>query len=134
MQTCKIATWNLCLGLSNKKDMVKVAIQNEKISICCMQEIDIDKDYPTHLLTFQGFNLEVEENDLKARVGIYLITSIKYKRRNDLEGKNSNLIIIDIEDRKRTRLINIYRSFNPQDGLSPREKFKYQLNLIRLNE
>ena len=95
MQTCKIATWNLCLGLSNKKDMVKVAMQNEKILICCMQEIDIDKDYPTHLLTFQGFNLELEENDLKARVGIYLSTSIKYKRRNDLEGKNSNLITIN---------------------------------------
>ena len=37
----KIASWNLCLGLSNKKDIVFQMILNEKIYVCCLQEIEI---------------------------------------------------------------------------------------------
>ena len=39
----KIATWNLCLGLTNKKDYVLQIITVNKIDICCMQEIDVKK-------------------------------------------------------------------------------------------
>ena len=41
------------------------------------------------------------------------------------------MVIIDILDRKSTRLINIYRSFTPQNNMSPRDKFKEQLELIK---
>ena len=34
----KIATLSLCLGLSNKKNLVKEIIINEKIDILCLQE------------------------------------------------------------------------------------------------
>ena len=37
-----------------------------------------------------------------------------------------------IQDSKHTRLINVYRSHKPKDNLTPREKFKLQLELIRL--
>ena len=37
----KVATWNLCLGLANKKELVSQIIKNEQIDICCMQEITI---------------------------------------------------------------------------------------------
>ena len=47
----KIATWNLCLGLTNKKDYVSQMITVNKIDICCMQEIDVKK------LQFQLVNL-----------------------------------------------------------------------------
>ena len=50
----KIATWNLCLGLTNKKDYVLQIITVNKIDICCMQEIDVKKDYDCNLLTFAG--------------------------------------------------------------------------------
>ena len=50
---------------------------------------------------------------------------------SSLEGVDSNLIIIDIEGKSPTRIINVYRSFNPQNGQSQRNKFKYQLSLIR---
>ena len=36
----KIASWNLCLGLANKKDYVASMIKENNIYICCMQEID----------------------------------------------------------------------------------------------
>ena len=42
----------------------------------------------------------------------------KYKRRTDLEGVDSNLVIIDILSKKDPlRLINIYRSFNPPNNI-----------------
>ena len=65
-------------------------------------------------------------------VGVYLSNNMTYKRRHDLEGLNNHLVIIDILDKKHTRLINIYRSFYTQDNVTPRDKFKQQLETIRL--
>ena len=39
----KIATWNLCLGLKNKKDTVYGCLNEEKIDIAMLQEVDIKK-------------------------------------------------------------------------------------------
>jgi hypothetical protein len=127
----KIATWNLCLGLINKKFQVKQTLLAEQIDVCCMQETEIKDNYPVELLTFPGYTIEVESNDVKSRVGFYINDQIKFTRRKDLEGMNSNLIIIDIIQNKPVRLINIYRSFRPQDNVTPREKFKYQLGLVK---
>ena len=77
------------------------------------------------------FNLEVENNSSKTRVGCYVNNEIKYLRRNDLEGADSNLVIIDIVGINQTRIINVYRSFNPQNNVSQRDKFKYQLSLMK---
>ena len=41
----KLATWNLCLGLRNKKDCVSQIIKANKVDICCMQDIDIPANY-----------------------------------------------------------------------------------------
>ena len=41
----KLATWNLCLGLSNKKDVVSQTILSNEIDICVLQEIDIPAGY-----------------------------------------------------------------------------------------
>ena len=63
---------------------------------------------------------------------MYISTKVKYKRRTDLEGTDSNLVIIDLEGRGVvSRIINLYRSFSPQNNLSARDKFKYQLQLIK---
>ena len=53
----KIATWNLCLGLANKKDYVSGIIRNSKIYICCIQETDVIKDIYVDTLSFKGFTL-----------------------------------------------------------------------------
>ena len=133
MQTNKltVSTWNLCLGLVNKKNIVKNYIENYNIDIFNVQEIDTDSDYPNRLLSFPGYNIEVESNEVKSRVATYIKDNINYNRRPELEGKNSNLLIIDIEQEPRFRIINIYRSFNPQGGMHQKEKFRYQLQLIK---
>ena len=128
----QIATLNLCLGLKNKKDLVKQLIIDNNVDICCLQETEIDNSYPTNILSFSGYNYESEENSIKGRTGIYIKNNISYKRRKDLEGVDSHLVIVDIVCMNKYRIINIYRSFNPQNGKSAKENFCYQLSLIKM--
>ena len=127
----KISTWNLCLGIINKKDLVKKEILENKIDICCLQEAVLPYGYPSELMTFPNYVIEVEKNSIKSRVAILIKSDIKFVRKNTLEGIDSNLIIIDIQNDVTTRIINIYRSFAPQSNVGQREKFQYQLGLIK---
>ena len=97
-----------------------------------MQEVEPEQGYPSQLMSFPGFNIEVENNDSKSRVAILLNSTLKYTRKFELEGINSNLMVIDVDDGTKLRIINIYRSFTPQENVGQREKFKYQLNLIKI--
>ncbi len=56
--------------------------------------------------------------------------SISYKRRIDLEKENMHIVILDVEISPRVQIITLYRIFNPQDGNTPRENFREQLNII----
>ena len=91
-----IATWNICLGLKSKKEYVKQMITDHSIDICCIQECEIRKDYPKDLLTFRNFNIEIEQNTVKARCCIYIKDNVSYTRREDLEGTDNNLVIIEL--------------------------------------
>ena len=84
-----------------------------------------------NVLRIPGFNLDLETNTRLSRTSFYVADNINYTRKLTLEGVDSNLIIIDIEGSNPTRIINVYRSFNPQNVQSQREKFKYQLYLIK---
>jgi hypothetical protein len=42
---------------------------------------------------------------------------------------DSSLIIVDFKAKTIIRLINIYRCFNPQEGIRPKAKFLNQLDL-----
>ena len=129
----KIATLNLCLGLKNKKLQVKNLVTTTEIDILLLQETEIEPDYDTNTLSFAGYNIEAEINTTKTRVGAYIKNEINYTRKINLEGTNSHLLILDLEGQSGpTRIINIYRSFNPSDGRSAKEMFNYQLDLIKL--
>lgn len=126
----KVASLNMCLGLPNKKILMKELIIENKIDIMCLQETELDPIIDCNLMSFPGFCYESENNDTNARVGCYISNKINYIRRTDLEGLNSHLLIMDIKSEKDLRIINIYRTFNPQNGMSPREMFDNQLKLI----
>ena len=115
-----IGTLNLCLGLRNKKDEVKRLITANCIDVLCLQETELESDFPTDILSFKGHAIETEINKNKVRTGIYIRDTLSYTRRRDLEKEDSHIIIIDLNDRKRTRIINIYRAFTPPPGLNPK--------------
>ena len=95
-RSLKIGTWNLCLGLKNKKDYVSKITKQHKIDILCLQETDIEPSYPLNILSFKGYDFLTENNSSKARTGIYINNSITYQRRSDLEKVDCGIIIIDI--------------------------------------
>ena len=126
----KIATWNLCLGLFHKKDYVRSLLYENEIDVFALQEIELSPDIDTENLKIRGYSLEVENNNKKRRVAIYIRNTVTYKRREDLEKVNLHLIILDIETSPASRIITIYRTFNPQDATTPRENFRKQLSII----
>ena len=128
----KISSLNLCLGLQAKKNIVKQTVLHEEIDIMSYQETEINFNLDHKLLSFPGFSIETENNSQISRVAFYINNRIRYIRRMDLEGVDSNIIILDLEGDSKTRLINIYRSFSPQHNISQRDKFCYQLGLINL--
>ena len=54
-------TWNLCLGLTNKKDIVTNTLSQNNIDVCCLQETEVPKDFPESILSCNGFKLELEK-------------------------------------------------------------------------
>ena len=129
----KIATWNLCLGLPNKKDTVLRELESNKIDICCMQETELEKNYPINILSTPTYEFESEKNTGKKRIGVYINRHLKYNRRKDLEETDCHIIIIDIISTTNVRLISLYRSFRPPNGMSPAALFEKQLNIVERN-
>ena len=78
MSTLILATWKLCLGLLNKKDLVTGSLSRNGISACCIRETDIPMNFPENVLDFNNYVLELELNSLKKRSGIYIRKDIKY--------------------------------------------------------
>ena len=126
----KIGTWNLCLGLPNKKDIVTRYLNENNIAICCLQETEVPVNYPETTLNANGYILELEQNEDKKRAGIYIAKGIKYIRKTELEEPGHHLIIIDVFFEKWIRVINVYRSFRPL-GMSPIKLFENQLKIIK---
>ena len=95
-----------------------------------MQETEINPNLDHNLLSFPGYGVEVESNSENSRTAMYISSKIDYIRRSDLEGTDSNLVIVDLKGSMNIRLINIYRSYSPQHGMGQRDKFIQQLSLI----
>ena len=127
----KIGTWNLCLGLPNKKDIVTDYLKLNNVNVCCLQETEVQADFPESLLSTGGFSLELELNDNKKRAGIYIRNDVKYVRRTDLECKNFHIVICDINTACLVRVICIYRSFRPPGMISPEAFFNAQLSILK---
>ena len=68
MSNINIASLNLCLGLSNKKDMLTELLHKNNIDVCVLQETEIPKNFPENVLSCGGFILKLEQNtDKKER-------------------------------------------------------------------
>lgn len=131
--TVKIASWNLCLGLPNKKDLVVDDLINNDISICCMQETELSENLPTDILNSKFFYFEPEKSTIKKRVGVYINEKLSYNRIIDLEENNRHVIIIDLNLDVVYRVISLYRSFRPLDQLSTIEFFRCQMAIVEKN-
>ena len=127
----KVATWNICLGMKNKKDYIYQVMKEKEIDICLLQEVELEKDYDVNLLTDKEYRVEVETNNIKSRTAILIKDNIEYVRQSVLEDVNSGIVIIDVLGIMQYRVINIYRSFNPPNNISAKQFFEKQIDLLR---
>ena len=77
-QNIKIGTWNACLGISNKKDLISKMINDNKIDILCLQEVELDQNTPVNLMTIKNLNIEIKSNTVKSRTATYIKSTINY--------------------------------------------------------
>ena len=126
----KIASWNLCLGLQNKKDYINHKLNLENIDICCLQECEIPVALEDKHLTLENYKIEIENNQRLKRTGILIHNKINYERKRNLEEINTNIVIIDVNGDHEYRIINLYRSFAPERNATPTENFINQLRII----
>ena len=96
-----------------------------------MQETEVTSNINMKELETSNYSLELETNTEKSRVGFYISKKLNYVRREDLEGINSNVIIIDVIGSINLRLINVYRTFSTNAGESQQTKFKSQMSIVR---
>ena len=61
-------------------------INENKIDVLCLQEVELDQNTPANLMTIKNFNIKIESNTVKSRTATYIKSTINYKRRLDMEG------------------------------------------------
>ena len=127
----KIGTWNLCLGLPNKKHYIDHKLNHENIDICALQECEVSPLLDEKHLSLRDYKIELETNNNKKRTGIYIHNRLSYLRRKDLEDQNLHLVIIDVDGVNNLRIISIYRSFTAPSNLTPTDQFKLQIETIK---
>ena len=113
-----------------KKEYVYDVIKEKKIDICLLQEVEIPVDYDTNLLSHREFRIETETNCVKSRTAIIINENIQYERQKTLKKEDRGIIIIDLNGPEKYRIINVYRSFNPQNNETPLNFFVTQLDII----
>ncbi|MBF0208789.1 MAG: endonuclease/exonuclease/phosphatase family protein [Oligoflexia bacterium] len=75
----KISTWNCCLGLTYKKDIISDFLTNHSIDILCIQECEIDPGNAS-FYSIKGYTTEISNCLPKARTCIYISNKIQYER------------------------------------------------------
>ena len=103
----------------------------EKIDICLLQEVEIKTDYSSELLSSKNYKIEIETSTLKARCAIAIKKTINYTRRQDLEGSDTGICVIDTNGPIKYRIVNFYRLFNPPNNLNQTQHFSIQLEKIK---
>ena len=57
LSNLKVSTWNLCLGLTNQKYIVIDYLKANNVEICCLQETEVDINFPITELNCKDYNL-----------------------------------------------------------------------------
>ena len=109
----------------------RTEIHQPLLSVCCLQETEVPKNYPVEVLNCNDYVLELEESMQKSRVGIYLRNDVIYQRRTDLEDTNCHIVVVDVSCEIKIRIINVYRTFRPPDGSSSTEFFLKQISVLK---
>ena len=111
-----------------KLDFIRRLLQQNQIDILFLQETEIPTDYDLCLLSIEDYNLEIEMSETR-RTCAYVKRTLHYKRRLDLEEKETHLVCLDILKPEKIRAIGLYRSFNPLNR-TKEQLFEKQVSML----
>ena len=94
----RICSWNCCLGISNKIEIVKLILRDSNIDILFVQEAEITPITPLTHLNIEGYVVELSPtyNQKKSRSICYIRNNLKYKRLTEQEDQKLELICLDL--------------------------------------
>ena len=88
----KCLMWNIKFIWNSSQHIVTNYLKNNDIGICRLQGTEVPLSFLEVSLNCNGYNLELELNKEKKRVGIYIRQDINYCRRSDLEKAGCHII------------------------------------------
>ena len=91
----------VCIGLLNKKDTVKNLMILNKNDVICQQEVETNANVPDNELTIGSYNSEIRQEKQ-----FMFMSKLHYRRRQDLEGTNNGLVIINLDTEKLYRIMS----------------------------
>ena len=70
-----------------KKQMVEQILLENTIDILCLQEVEVENGFDLDLLSLRGLDLEMENNEVKSRAGIYIAKTLTTHEKLTLKVK-----------------------------------------------
>jgi len=121
-----ISTWNACLGINNKKDIIEDYLQKNITNILCIQEGEIDILNLSYY-NIKNYNFIYSNCKPKARTCIYVKDKIDFKRLSNFENDTIELICIKFYE---FVLVNYYQTFAPKNNVTLFDDFINATNLL----
>ena len=125
-----IASWNCCLGLQNKIDVIKSILQDYEIDVLFLQETEIKPCTPINNILIPGYNLELSSTygQSNSRTCCYVRSKVKYKI--ILHPGNINVEAITLE-LFNTQVTGVYKPFLLPNHTSDIEYVTELSNIIK---
>ena len=128
----KICTFNVCLGLRCKINLIKDFLNENKIDILCLQETEIDAEENLSIYEIPGYVTEYEKTleNQKIRTLMYVKANLNHRRRHDLEKAESHIILITVNENN-FGLASIYRTYKLTHKATYEEALDEQISVLK---
>ena len=129
MKKLKIASWNVCLGVSNKLEYITRLLNSDQIDVLFIQEAEIRNQTNIEFYKVKNYTLIISNTlpDGKARLCCYVKNDVKFQV-NTVQNNVIELISIKISD---LTINGIYRPFRTPHHNNQVEYFTDLINGMR---
>jgi len=128
----RVCTFNVCLVLKCKLNLIKQFLNEYHLDIICIQEADIITDEDLQIYQISGYILECEkaQDDQKVWTVVYVRNNIKFRRHIDLEQAEAHIILLSITG-KEFGITAIYRTYKLTHKQTYEEAIDEQIAIIK---
>jgi len=117
MKPIRIGSWNVCLGMFHKINLIKHHINRDNLDILLINEAEINVNHDHRLLSIKGYDLITPNGRQSTRIAAYVKSNLSYTVNNS-DNKNDS-ISITIDELK---ILGIYRGFKLGEHLNATEQ------------